>query len=74
MSTRTVPSQSEIDDVVRAVHPRVMVEIGRDRQRRRWAAGALGLAVIACAFSVGVVVGGGALAHPAATSLTECVA
>jgi hypothetical protein len=74
MSTRTGPSQQEIDEVVRAVHPRVVAEIARGRQHRRWAVATLGLAVVAGTFCAGLVVGSAGVAHPAATSLTECVA
>jgi hypothetical protein len=74
MSTRTGPSQQEIDEVVRAVHPRVMAEIARGRQRHGWAVAALGLAVVAGTFSAGLVVGSAGVAHPVATSVTECVA
>ena len=74
MSTRTGPSQRDIDEVVRAVHPRVIAEIERSRMHHRWAAAALGVAVIAGTFSAGLVVGSAGAAHPVATSLTECVA
>jgi hypothetical protein len=74
MSTRTGPTQQDIDEVVRAVHPRVMAEIARGRRHHRWAVAALGLAVVAGTFSAGLVVGSAGVAHPVANSLTECVA